>query len=1494
MVRALRAECHHEAVIEGFRGHVRTNDPTLLRGWPLERPFTDDPDEVLATVVAPDARIFGQAPAIKLQAPEAAAGKRLPGLSGGPVLHWSHRGAGIGTEAAVGVVRWNPPRPDGSALGGALYATPVHAVTERWPQLRPLVPPERSLPATSKIDQFLTDQLGTADGHLPFGGRAGELDRLDSWLHAPDGPACLLVTAPSGAGKSTLLARWWHRLNRTPPDGTSSVFVPVSARYDLAGADSVLEAVVTRLAALHDHDPFAAVQGGIDNLRERLADYLALPAPRQGRLVLVLDGLDECLGWDVSPTLLRPATFGRGVRVAVAARQTEQRPDAAAWRDALGWPAADCLHLPLSPLTRNGVTDALDSLRPPLDAATRDRAGPILYRVTAGDALVLGLYLQELQNADDRSGWLTGLADLPAPHGLDGYMKRWWQTQESLWQGPLGARAPDVARVFNLLACALGPLRRRDLLGLARRFGLSSGDALDAALRDLGRWIITDTVPSRADAETFANPTYALSHPRLAEYRRHQLARDDELSRYDEAYLDWGRDTLASVRQDRENARHADPYPVRFYGAHLERAHTPTAQLVDLVDPGWSAAWELATEEFQGHLVDVRRAFRATETENDTRADAGRPALLLPEQIACRAAMLDASVSAALISPRLVAQLRRHGLWSDRQALAYVQSLASPYERSHALRTVAPQLGAPATDHVAALAAALTGETKPEEAIDAAVGFVLHLAATGQTDRAAATAMALPPGWRAVAATELATVLTDRNQTEMMRTVLTDAAGAPEWQAPGFVRALAERIDRETAAAALEQDPARTALTYLGARPVPVTTPNDVLLQRPLLELVAPWIADADWPPISRTATAVLGAHAAVKTLQEQSRQARRETEHSIDQQDEDAARFHYDRALALVSSRKDWQVLAEPALALWTGLMPYEPDLSEQTASSITSMGVHNLAPTALTRLLSRLDGPAHETILTELCRCLTDDPQRANRRELLGVAAAAARTDFVMRFAAQHHGLPGLLEDVGAAAAQYLDTERLRELLARTRAADGEPQASLAAERPLLAALATHGPDQAAEALDLARVGSTANTTTAVLATALRTPPAPATDITATPAPEALHCAALMVAPASAITAEQTSDVLWTFQHRYFAVETLRALLPRIPGSELTTAELEEAVSRAIGLPGDHPELDDVLLDHLTRIAARDGGKGVRAAARRLSTLPPALPDALAAVAAARAECTVQYVPGAWAKARVRTNLGNAVQLEAARHEDPGKVLETEHVPHDVLEIDSRLGRLFLLAVPEDIRRIHLDLLLPSGLLDGESAFRKGDLWAVAVSRLLAAFSLEDLDRLLRFGRHTPWERWQHAEPVSPAGRGHLLAAAAVRYAELGRGETALELLPWIPNTADHSRALAGLAVALPAAALAHWAELVTAELGAAGPTAAGLRAVVWARAAGRWTELDPADRWKIVRSWLHHGQHADRDDLSADLLGLAPLLLSVGGAASGPRIVERLAHS
>ena len=107
-----------------------------------------------------------------------------------------------------------------------------------------------------------------------------------------------------------------------------------------------------------------------DQLRPLVADYLRRE-PSGGHLVVVLDGLDEAVGWDVGPDLF-PRTMGPGLPhggLGATSGPQDARRLARRTRVAVG---AATFDVPLPTLIREDVADILRQMGNPLDTLATD------------------------------------------------------------------------------------------------------------------------------------------------------------------------------------------------------------------------------------------------------------------------------------------------------------------------------------------------------------------------------------------------------------------------------------------------------------------------------------------------------------------------------------------------------------------------------------------------------------------------------------------------------------------------------------------------------------------------------------------------------------------------------------------------------------------------------------------------------------------------------------------------------------------------------------------------------------------------------------------------------------------------------------------------------------------------------------------------------------------------------------------------------------------
>jgi len=138
-------------------------------------------------VVAPETTIFGGADALQLYSNESAAKLSLHGMSGSPVL------VGELSEAAVGLIRWNPESEDNPdvAVGGTVYACPIRSVLKLYPDLEHYVTAGSRLGGSSLSREDLLKIMVTAATLPP------KISDLFEIIHDPaDVRAAIFRTGP--------------------------------------------------------------------------------------------------------------------------------------------------------------------------------------------------------------------------------------------------------------------------------------------------------------------------------------------------------------------------------------------------------------------------------------------------------------------------------------------------------------------------------------------------------------------------------------------------------------------------------------------------------------------------------------------------------------------------------------------------------------------------------------------------------------------------------------------------------------------------------------------------------------------------------------------------------------------------------------------------------------------------------------------------------------------------------------------------------------------------------------------------------------------------------------------------------------------------------------------------------------------------------------------------------------------------------------------------
>ncbi|MBV9711817.1 MAG: hypothetical protein JO011_13005 [Ktedonobacteraceae bacterium] len=544
----------------------------------------------------------------------------------------------------------------------------------------------RELPTdyVARVKNFLSEYLGTSRHPVPFGGRIRDFEYLDTWLTDTQETPYLLLAAPAGRGKSALLLRWCQRL--LSQRNLAIAYFPVSIRFRTNLAGVAFPSLVALLASLHGEKVPTDPNLHEDVWRGLFAEYMTRPLPNDRTLLLVLDGVDEAADWSAGPDLF-PLDPPPGLRVVLSARYLANDQDADAWLKRLGWMRPGLARtLELYPLDRTGIANVLLQMGFPLDLlSARVNIVSELYRLSEGDPLLVRLYTDDL--------WERGEAairfqpeDLHVIRpGLAGYFERWWKDQRLLWSKDAPQREAAAQIVLNLLAGALGPLSKKDILSLVPDEADIQAGELEQHLAPLARFVTGDGV----------HQGYVFSHPRLANYFLEERLSSEERQEVERRFLTWGEQTLTALNEGRLAPEDASSYIVQYYGAHLERAQAPAPTLLALVSYGWLLAWEKLDRANAGFLGDVERAWRAAAREDTAATDAGDQAPYLGDEIRCLLSQVSVNSVTSNISPRLMLEAVKTGIWTPAQGLACIRLISDLGPRARELVGLAPYVQEP-------------------------------------------------------------------------------------------------------------------------------------------------------------------------------------------------------------------------------------------------------------------------------------------------------------------------------------------------------------------------------------------------------------------------------------------------------------------------------------------------------------------------------------------------------------------------------------------------------------------------------------------------------------------------------------------------------------------------------------------------------------------------------------------------------------------------------
>ncbi|MEE8566397.1 MAG: hypothetical protein V3S76_01500 [Candidatus Bipolaricaulota bacterium] len=246
---------------------------------------------------------------------------------------------------------------------------------------------------------------------------------------------------------------------------------------------------------------------------------------------------------------------------------------------------------------------------------------------------------------------------------LNGHFDRWWAEQHRLWGEAAPQKEQAVQDVFNILACALGPLKREELLALI-------GESAEPGLRlEDVLHIVSPFVTG--DGETQG---YVISDPQMREHLYNQLTEDERLIR-EGRFLDWGRRISKDLEVGKLSPEVAPAYVVQYYGTHMERSGGSEDDIFSLVSDNWRRAWIALEGAYTGFLEDVERAWRAAVEIDRNEVEKDNPAPQFGMEVRCALCKSSVVSLASEIPPVLLGALVEKKVWTPAQALTYTLSL---------------------------------------------------------------------------------------------------------------------------------------------------------------------------------------------------------------------------------------------------------------------------------------------------------------------------------------------------------------------------------------------------------------------------------------------------------------------------------------------------------------------------------------------------------------------------------------------------------------------------------------------------------------------------------------------------------------------------------------------------------------------------------------------------------------------------------------------------
>jgi hypothetical protein len=524
------------------------------------------------------------------------------------------------------------------------------------------------------LERFEKLYLGDEKNKVPFGGRTKEILALDHWLLNEDQPPYAIIAAPAGRGKSALMVVWANLVIKR--NLAKVIFIPINNNLETNLKGTILRTLAVRLSNITDSLP-PLMDTSAEDLQALCEEQLRSIEIKEGQLLIILDGLDESAQWENLKGFF-PNPAAPGVRILVTARYWGIGDQT--WRRELGWENESLTKsIPLPELTREGVSEVLESMGNPLaELAPQKDVVSALFNVTEGDPLLIRLFVDLFQDRLKQGAQITIQKIQEMTPGYETYFAEWWKDQRKLWGRQELNPNFEEERALDLLyalAYALGPLRWVDLgMILPSVSHLKDSFKRKSILESLKRFVQGD------GGEEYP---FTFLHPKLRDYFLGKLIDSSGLPDWEERFLSYCRKELQRLNEHPKKKLDVSPYPIRYYGVHLDTAKRPIRdeEYYELVSEGWMRAWYALEGTYSGFLNDVDRAWKYADQRRD-----------LAMQIKC--ALCQASVSSLSenVKSTLMMQAIEHNLLSQRQALVMAKQKPSDEEKSEILGDLFPLL----------------------------------------------------------------------------------------------------------------------------------------------------------------------------------------------------------------------------------------------------------------------------------------------------------------------------------------------------------------------------------------------------------------------------------------------------------------------------------------------------------------------------------------------------------------------------------------------------------------------------------------------------------------------------------------------------------------------------------------------------------------------------------------------------------------------------------